>query len=95
MDAGDARIAALIREVRESSNEAMRRQCASVRALAEIGAPAVAPVLRGMREPCPPGCHPRDMVEALGRVLREIASRDPQPLIEVLERDGAPPDPEL
>ena len=69
--------------MREADRQAVRR-------LAEIGAPAVDPVLRAMSGPYPKGRHPRDVVEALAEVLIELARRDPQPLIDVLQQTAAP-----
>jgi HEAT repeat protein len=48
-----------------------------------------------MDGPFPAGVHPRDAVEGLAWVLAEIARRDPAPLIAVLTRDAAAPDPQL
>jgi hypothetical protein len=64
-------------------------------ALAEIGAPAVRPVLDAMGEHFPRNQDPREVIEALGRILGAIAVRDPAPLLEVLARDEVPPDPEM
>jgi HEAT repeat protein len=89
------KIAALIQRVIGDTSAAFRRGNPAVEELATRGAPAVRAALKAMRGPVPPGGHARDMVEALGIVLRAIARRDAAPLIDVLERNAAPADPEL
>jgi hypothetical protein len=86
-------IARLIRRVAGSASVAFWKE--AVEQLAARGAQAVGPVLKAMHGPVPPGQHPRDMVENLGMVLCAMARRDPGPLIDVLERNAAPCDPQL
>ena len=88
-------IAALIQRVTCHTTATLTGANPAMQALARHGAKAVGPVLRAMRGPTPPGQHARDMVEALAAVLTAIAKRDAAPLIHVLERDGAPADPEM
>ncbi len=88
-------IESLVQQIRNAPNEALCGKLPEVAELAELGAPAVDALLRGMRLPTPAEQHPRDMIEALGFILKEIARRDPAPLLEVLDRDEIPPDPDL
>lgn len=90
-------ISSLIVQVMQNPNETLSKDGdhrASLQ-LAEIGAPAVRPILNAMRGPYPVGQHPTDVVEALGSVLGDIARRNPATLIEVLEEDAVPPDPQM
>jgi hypothetical protein len=78
------------------ANEAPSKNTdALVGRLAKIGAPAVHPILAAMSGPYPREQHPTDVVEALGAALDEIARRNPEPLIEILEVDSVPPDPQM
>jgi len=52
-------------------------------------------MLMAMRGPTPPGQDPREVIEALGAVLHAIARKDATSLIEILDKNDAPPDPEL
>lgn len=94
-DSARATIARLIEEVIGDTSAALRMGNPAVERLAARGAEAVAPVLKAMHGPVPPGQHPRDMVEALGMVLRAMGRRDLGPLVDILERNAAPGDPQL
>jgi HEAT repeat protein len=62
--------------------------------LAEIGGPAIDPILRAMEtQPCT--IHPRDFVESLADVLSLIVRKSPDSLIDLLERNEYPADPVL
>jgi HEAT repeat protein len=88
-------IAALIKRVIRDTSASLSPGSAAVQELAAQGSRAVGPVLKAMRGPVAPGQHARGMVEALTTVLSAIAARDAAPLIDVLERNAAPADPEL
>jgi hypothetical protein len=64
-------ISRLIEDLMRHPNEALSENTGAsiIDRLAEIGAPAVRPILAAMSEPCPPEQHPRDVVEALGATL--------------------------
>jgi len=88
-------IKTLIEQVVADTSATLTARNPAVARLAAHGARALRPVLRAMHGPYPPEQHPRDVVEALGLVLHEMARRDPQPLIDLLDHDGAPADPQL
>jgi len=88
-------IAALIKQITHHPCAALTKGHPAVVQLARRGGYAVGPVLKAMHGEVPPGQHPRDVVEALAAVLNEIAKRDATPLVQVLQRDGAPADPQL
>jgi hypothetical protein len=90
-------ISRLIADLMRHPNEALSKNADAsiVGRLAEIGAPAVHPILAAMNGPYPPEQHPIDVVEALGEALNEIARRNPEPLIEILEEDSVPPSPQM
>lgn len=56
--------------------------------LASLGGPAVAPVLKAMDSPMPRGVNGIDGWESLFAVLRAMARMDPEPLIDLVLRDG-------
>ena len=89
------RITGLIKQVTQNASDALMIGYPAVRKLALCGGRVVRPVLKAMHGPVPPGQHARDMVEALGTVLHEIAKKDASPLIQVLKRNDVPADPQL
>lgn len=88
-------IAALIKRITHNAAAALTKGHPAVTQLARRGGRAVGPVLKAMHREVPPGQHVTDVVEALACVLHEIAKRDATPLVQVLQRDGAPADPQL
>jgi len=88
-------LSALVRDVIKDPMAACTGRCLAVARLAARGRRAVNAVLRAMRGPFPKDQHPRDVMEALGAVLHEVAKRNPRPLIDVLQRKKATEDPQL
>src|SRR5262245_46089726 len=88
-------IAALINRITHNAAAALAKGHPAVVQLARRGGRAVGPVLKAMHREVPPGQHATDVVEALASVLNEIAKRDATPLVQVLQRNGAPADPQL
>lgn len=88
-------IAQLIEQIRNKPNDVLLRDgdCSALEQLAAIGAPDVRPILDAMSVRPPKGQDPRDVAEALAAVLYEIAKRNPEPLLGIVESatDSPPP----
>ena len=93
--AADSQLLARIQSLVERPPLPPAEQRSAVEQLAEGGAATVAAVLAAMRGPFSAGQHPHDVMDTLGWILAEVAKRDPAPLIDVLDRDAARPDPDL
>jgi HEAT repeats len=91
------RISRLIADLMHNPNQALSKNGddSVVRSLAEIGALAVHPILAAMSGPYPTEQHPIDVVEALGAVLNQMARRDAEPLIKILEENSVSADPQM
>jgi len=96
-----AEIQELLEQVKANAGELLARganhpaYATTLDALVDKGAHAVRPVLDAMHGQMPRNQDPREVIEALGWVLGQIAARDVGPLLEVLVRDDVPPDPQM